>query len=118
METGRQNKEGRLQISSKALKKIVWYAAMEVDAVADICVCESDSYNIMHLLAPKSPIMVELKNGVVDVDLSLVLYEQENLTEVCEKVQQNIKNAIQNMSAITVGHVNVTVGGLVEREEE
>ncbi len=118
METNHPNQEGRLQISSKALEEIVWYAATEVDGVCEIRVCDAPIRDLKNLLTPPGAIVVEVKNGVVDVSLSLVLSEQVNLVEVCEKVQNNVKNAIQNMSAITVGRVNITVGGLAEGKEE
>ncbi len=114
METGRQSKEGRLQISSKALEKIVWYAATEVEGVADVCVCDTGGYDLKKIFAPPGAIAIEVKNGVVDVCISLVVEEEAGLVDVCEKVQKNVKNAIQNMSAITVGRVNITVGGLAE----
>ena len=35
---------------------------------------------------------------------------------VCEKVQENVKQTIQNMTGITVSRVDVLVTGLAEEE--
>ncbi len=118
METERLSQEGRLQISSKALEKIAWYAAKEITGVADIGSFNAGGYDLKKFFVSQNAITVEVKNGVVDVQLSLILDEKAVLVDVCEKVQNNVKNAIQNMSAVTVGRVNITVGGLAQSNEE
>ena len=37
---------------------------------------------------------------------------------LCEKVQENVKQAIQNMTGITVARVDVQVVGLAEHDKE
>ena len=42
-----------------------------------------------------------------------------NLKEVAHKIQENVKEAIQNMTGLVVANVNVTIAGLfIENDDE
>lgn len=118
METVSQHSmEGRLQISSEAIEKIARHAALEVDGVAGVRLPSGPAGGLRELLSPAKPIRAEITGDVADVEISLVVQYGASIPDVGEKVQQNVKSSIQNMTSVPVGRVNVTVVGIAPGKE-
>ena len=101
---------GSLQISSDVLEKIARQAALEIEGVASVKALPTGSaYG--RLAAPKT-VRVVMNNEVADVEIGLVVDYGVKIREISEKVQQNVKNAIQNMTGLTVGRVDLVVAGI------
>ena len=81
---------GSLQISTEVIAKIARLAALEVDGVSDV--------------------------ATVTVHLTVVYGSK--VMPLCEKVQENVKQTIQNMTGITVSRVDVLVVGLTDAAEK
>ena len=58
-------------------------------------------------------IKVELESETVTVDLTLIVKYGYRLQEVCVKVQQNVKSAIETMTGLRVLAVNIAVQSIV-----
>ena len=56
--------------------------------------------------------------GVADVSAGIFAVYGVKIMPVCEKVQENVKQTIQNMTGITVSRVDVLVTGLSEQPAE
>lgn len=108
---------GSLQISGEVLEKIAMHACLEVEGVKGVVPIAPTSQNIIGKLSPKKAVAVELKNDVADVEVSLMVAYGTKIPELSEKVQQNVKDAIQNMTSIIVAKVDVVVAGLAREEE-
>ena len=104
---------GEVQIADEVVAIIAGLAATEVEGV------DSMAGNITNELVGKLG-MKNLSNGVtVDVaeehvcdDLSLNIKYGYNIPQVCEKVQERVKSAIENMTGLTVLDVNVKIAGV------
>ena len=64
------------------------------------------------LLLPKDPnddknVIVEIRGGVVKVDLAVCIQFGYNIPEVSQKLQNKVKSAIENMTGLTCGNVDV-----------
>ena len=110
---------GSLQISTDVLAKIARLAALEVDGVAEVTT--GNSQNVRSLLGrtglPK-PVAVSLEDGVATVTVHLTANYGQKIMPLCEKVQENVKQTIQNMTGITVSRVDVLVVGLAQPEAQ
>ena len=105
---------GSLQISTEVLGKIARCAALEVDGVAEVS-CGSQNKKVKDLLERANvqlPVVVEMKDGTAEITLHLVVAFGARIPAVAEKVQENVKNAVQSMANITVSRVDLVIAGL------
>ena len=49
-----------------------------------------------------------------NITLNLMVSFGARIPAVAEKVQENVKNAVQNMTNVTVSRVNLVIAGLAE----
>ena len=108
-----KDKIGEVQIADEVVAIIAGLAATEVDGV------DSMAGNITNELVGKLG-MKNLSKGVkvehVSVDLSLNIKYGFSIPEVCEKVQDKVKSAIENMTGLTVLDVNIKIAGVSMEE--
>lgn len=105
---------GSLQISTEVLGKIARCAALEVDGVAEVS-CGSQNKKVKDLLERANvqlPVVVEMKDGTAEITLHLVVTFGARIPAVAEKVQENVKSAVQSMANITVSRVDLVIAGL------
>lgn len=110
---------GSLQISTDVLAKIARLAALEVGGVAEVTT--GNNQNVRGLLGRtglRKPVTVALEDGVAAVTVQLTADCGQKIMPLCEKVQENVKQTIQNMTGITVSRVDVLVVGLAQPEAE
>ena len=106
-------KGGSLQISTEVIGKIARCAALEVDG--------KQNKKVKELLAAASiqpPVTVEMRDGTAELTLNLVVKFGAKIPAVAEKVQENVKSAVQNMTNVTVSRVNLVIAGLAAEEQE
>lgn len=109
---------GEVQIADEVVAIIAGLAATEVEGV------DSMAGNITNEWVSKLG-MKNLSKGVkvdvteehVSVDLSLTMRYGYSIPDVCEKVQEKVKTAIENMTGLSVLDVNIRVAGVNTEEE-
>lgn len=107
---------GTLQISTEVIAKIARCAALEIDGVAEVS-CGSQNKKLRNLLETSSiqtPVTVEMRDGTANITLHLIVRFGARIPAIAEKVQENVKNAVQNMTNVTVSRVNLVIAGLAE----
>ena len=107
---------GTLQISTEVIAKIARCAALEIDGVAEVS-CGSQNKKLRNLLETSSiqtPVTVEMRDGTANITLHLMVRFGARIPAIAEKVQENVKNAVQNMTNVTVSRVNLVIAGLAE----
>lgn len=104
---------GEVQIADEVVAIIAGLAATEVEGVSSM------AGNITNELVGKlgmknlsKGIHVEVLEGVVSVEVALHMKYGYNIPEVSEKVQERVKNAIENMTGLSVSDVNVRISGV------
>ena len=100
-------------------QKIARLAALEVDGVADVAT--GTSQNVRSLLGRtglQKPVTVVMEDGIATVTVHLTVVYGSKVMPLCEKVQENVKQTIQNMTGITVSRVDVLVVGLTDAAEK
>ena len=108
-----KDKLGEVQIADEVVAIIAGLAATEVEGV------DSMAGNITNELVGKLG-MKNLSKGVkvdvteehVSVDISLNVKYGYKIPDVCEKVQERVKTAIENMTGLMVLDVNVKMAGV------
>ena len=113
-------KGGSLQISTEVIGKIARCAALEVDGVSVVS-CGKQNKKVKELLAAANiqpPVTVEMRDGTAELTLNLVVKFGAKIPAVAEKVQENVKSAVQNMTNVTVSRVNLVIAGLAAEEQE
>ncbi len=103
---------GSLQIATDVLAKIARQAALEVEGVRDVRAGNTKVKNLWGKVAPQKAVTVQLTDDVAEITVCLVVDFGSKIPSLCEKVQQNVKSSVQNMTNITVSRVNVTVSGI------
>ena len=108
-----KDKLGEVQIADEVVAIIAGLAATEVEGV------DSMAGNITNELVGKlgmrnlsKGVKVDVTEEHVSVDLSLNLKYGYNIPEVCEKVQERVKTAIENMTGLSVLDVNIKIAGV------
>ena len=104
-----KDKIGEVQIADEVVAIIAGLAATEVDGV------DSMAGNITNELVGKLG-MKNLSKGV-KVNMALNLKYGYSIPDVCEKVQEKVKNAIENMTGLTVLDVNIKIAGVSLEEK-
>ena len=110
---------GSLQISTEVLGKIARCAALEVAGVAEVS-CGSQNRKVKDFLERAnvhSPVTVEMRDGTAEITLHLVVAFGARIPSVAEKVQENVKTAVQNMTNVTVSRVDLVIAGLAPAQD-
>ena len=67
--------------------------------------------------AVQSPVTVEMWDGTAEITLEIVAAFGARIPAVAEKVQENVKSAVQNMTNVTVSRVDLVIAGLAPAAE-
>ena len=115
-----QNDEslGEVKIADEVVAIIAALAATEVEGVASMA--GNITNEVIGKLGIKNlskGVKVDVLEGVVTVSLALNLKYNYNIMDVTGKVQEKVKNAVENMTGLEVADVNIKVAG-VEMEKQ
>lgn len=113
-----ENKIGRVSIADDVVASIAGIAAIEVKGVSKLT--GNISKELVAKLGKKNlakGVKVDIIEGTVDVDLSLELEYGNSIKTVSENVQIKVKQAIESMTGLVVGSVNVVVSGIKLEKE-
>lgn len=109
----KQEKIGEVRIADEVVAIIAGLAATEVEGVA--AMAGNATREIIERMGMKSlskGVSVEVIDSTVSVKLSLNLEYGHSIPEVCAKVQERVKSAIENMTGLEVLDVNITIAGV------
>ena len=96
---------GSLQISTEVIAKIARLASQNVRS-------------LLGRTGLQKPVTVVMEDGIATVTVHLTVVYGSKVMPLCEKVQENVKQTIQNMTGITVSRVDVLVVGLTDAAEK
>ena len=110
---------GGVKISDDVIATIASLAASEIEGVSKMT--GSMAANLTEILGKKKfskGVKVQLEEDTVEIDVFLSIVYGSIIEEVAEKVQENVKKAIESMTEFKVMTVNVHVQGVTQPEEE
>lgn len=105
---------GKIRIHKNVISSVAAIAAHEVDGVRAVGRgMRSELLDILGRKENGANIKVEFdKNGDVSLDIPLVVRYGFNIPEVSAKVQENVRNALDRMTNLSVRDINVNVQGI------
>ena len=104
---------GNIHISEEVLAAITAAAALEVDGVYSLAA--NLGSDIAELLGKKNltkGIRVQVEDERVSVVLSVLMSYGHTIPEMAKNVQESVKNAIESMTGMEVGTVDITIAGI------
>ena len=111
--------KGEIKIADEVVAIIAALAATEVEGVASM------AGNITNELIGKLGMKnlskggkVDVLEGIVTVSLALNLKYNYSIVEVSARVQEKVKNAIENMTGLEVADGNIKVAGVEMESQE
>lgn len=104
---------GSVQIADEVVAMIASLAATEVDGVS--AMAGNISNELMSRVGVKNltkGVKVEVIGSSVKVDLAVLMEYGYNIPTTSQKVQERVKNSIENMTGLTVSDVNIRIAGV------
>lgn len=114
-----QNESGLVRISDDVVATIAGLAALETPGIAGMS--GGISEGLAKRLSGKNVqkgVSVEVGQVEAAIDLRVIVNYGSRIQEVCRMLQENVKEAVENMTGLTVVEVNVKVEGVAFKEEE
>ena len=105
--------DSTVSIADDVVATIAYYAASEIEGVS--CLTGSKPGEVLTKAGIKSiakGVKVEVLGKKVRVELSVNMEYGYNIPATCSKVQERVKNAIENMTGLSVTDVNVRIAGI------
>ena len=110
---------GEVKIADEVVAIIAALAATEVEGVASMA--GNITNEVIGKLGIKNlskGVKVDVLEGVVTVSLALNIKYNYSIVDVTGKVQEKVKNAVENMTGLEVADVNIKVAGVeIEKQD-
>ncbi|MDQ0158588.1 Asp23/Gls24 family envelope stress response protein [Alkalibacillus salilacus] len=110
---------GRVEIAPEVIEVIAGIAANEISGVANMR--GNIASNVTERLGKKKQhgkgVKVELTEEGIEIDVFTVLDYGVSIPKVTEKIQENIRTTLKNMTALEILEINVHVVGIQIEEK-
>ena len=101
---------GEVKIADEVVAIIAGLAAMDVEGVSSMAGnATRELISKIGMRTLSKGVRVDVLDGVVTVALALNLKYGYSIMEVCKKVQDKVKTAIENMTGLSVADVNIRI---------
>ncbi len=105
-------KKGRVDIDRDILLSIINLATKEINGVDSLTNCELSIFRKMSKSKSEGVTIKFDINGVLNVDVYIIVHIGYSVPDVAYRVQENIKNSLNSMVGIKPGKINVHVSGV------
>jgi len=109
-----KNAIGNIKISHDVVAAVTKNATLEVDGVNSV---SPGNIGIKSLLTRTNyirPIKIDIHEGVAHIQVSIIVDAAKRIPDLANAVQLNVKNAVQNMTGLTVSGVDVIITGITQ----
>lgn len=103
---------GGLQISADVIAKIAKLATLEIDGVRELSTGTAGVQGLFRRARLQRPVFVQIMDDVAEITVHVIVTYGHKIPPLCEKIQENVKSSVQNMTSITVSKVNIVVTGV------
>lgn len=118
MSDNAKNTVGSLKISEDVISKIAETAAIEVEGVASMANVQLSIKSVINkYTGTAKSINITVNDDVAVIDVYVILKHGAKIQTVATAIQEGVKNAVQNMTGLTVAKVNVNVAGILIEQE-
>ena len=108
-----EEKKGTVHIAEDVIASVAALAATEVEGVNALAAV--GGVDISELLGKKNlakGVKVTVTDGTVDVDVYVLVKYGFPIQTVAQKIQSGVRKALESMTGMTVGTINVHVNGI------
>lgn len=103
---------GNLNISAKALETIIEKNISEIKGVKSLVKLPFDLKQYILQRNNVGRVYFEMNSGTVEINCAITIKLGYSVKKVCEEVQLQIKDVVQNMTNLVVSRVNIYAAGL------
>lgn len=103
---------GNLNISAKALETIIEKNILEIKGVKSLVKLPFDLKQYILQRNNVGRVYFEMNSGTVEINCAITIKLGYSVKKVCEEVQLQIKDVVQNMTSLVVSRVNIYATGL------
>ncbi|HIV61776.1 MAG TPA: Asp23/Gls24 family envelope stress response protein [Candidatus Butyricicoccus avistercoris] len=111
--------QGSIKISEDVVASIAAVATSETDGVSGLY--SSFTNDIVSFLGKKTPtkgVKVTFhSDNTVDIDICYLACFGSNICDVAKNVQENVKSAVESMTNLDIGNINIHVAGVTFNKE-
>ena len=109
---------GQVQIADEVIAVIAWLAATELEGVQKMsCNITNEIVSKLGMKNLSKGVKVSIDGEKVDVVLNLILKYGVSIPKTSREVQEKVKGAIETMTGLTVGEVNIRIAGIQTEDE-
>lgn len=108
-----RNDLGMIRIHKNVVASVTAIAATEIDGVKRVGM--DFTSGLMELVGKKSLSAIKVnfdKNEEVKVDVPLIIKYGFNIPDIANRVQENVRNALEKMTNLSIKDINVNVQGI------
>ena len=110
---------GAVQIADDVVAMIASLATTEIEGVS--AMAGNVTNELMSKVGMKNltkGVKVDVQENNVTVDLAVTMEYGYNIPATCQKVQQKVKAAIENMTGLTCTDVNIRIAGVNMKKDK
>lgn len=113
-----ESQVGEVQIADDVVAMIASLAATEVDGVYPVGNVTDDLMSKVGMKKMTKGVRVDLQQNSVNVDLAITMDYGYNIPGTCQKVQNKVKAAIENMTGLVCNNVNIRIAGVNMKKDK
>ncbi|NLL92271.1 MAG: Asp23/Gls24 family envelope stress response protein [Ruminococcaceae bacterium] len=103
---------GKVKISSDVIASIAENATMEIEGVDSVSTANIGIKGMLTKAKYKKPVKIEINDEMAKIEISIVVDQKARIPDLANAIQLNVKNAVQNMTGLTVLGVDVIIAGI------
>jgi uncharacterized alkaline shock family protein YloU len=103
---------GKVHIADDVIATIAGTAAMEIEGIAAMAGNISDIAELLGKKNLSKGVKVTVLDDAASFELNIFVKNGFKIPEICEKVQEKVKTAVETMTGLCVSEVNINVNGL------
>lgn len=107
---------GSIKISEEVVETVVKTVLKEIDGVHSLAARSAGASDLLLRMPLLKPISITLNADIAAIDVAVNLCFGYRVKTVSEQIQQRVKDAVQDMTGVTVSRVDVYVAGIKARE--
>ncbi len=108
---------GKTTLAPEVLLTIASKSAISVEGVSHLAPIPG-GFDRLFRRGNHDGVQITIEDGIVYIDLYLVLKKDINVREVSRAVQQQVARAISEMTGMEVGHVNIHIEDIDYKADE
>jgi uncharacterized alkaline shock family protein YloU len=120
MDSENANELGSIRIADDAIAVIAGMAALEIQGIAAMAQGRVDGFaEVLGLKPPQGRgVKVDVTSDEVTIELNLLVDFGVDIPAVCQRVQDKVREAVEDMTGLSVAQVHVSVQGVKRKAEK